>query len=366
MPVEFVAEPAPGPEPPHQPQAHDRRLVRGLSALGALGLVVLAAVVVLQSNGGGSHGAAQPSATPTPTPSPTSGRTLELPESVAFGPRSIDVEAAGSRVFSLTPTLIGIADRDSSAVTVRAAPVGLSNRDGDGRLMLDLDEHLVWAVDVGGTAVGGYSSDNLDKLVDLVMPHRIVDATAFDGQLYMTTDHGVYTVVAGPEPPQRLSRSHAAFGVIGADSEAHVVYAADRRGVLHAFAQVFPIARIRSPVTPVTSIVGTDGTIWLTGGGELERSRADLYIPPQASGSPFQAAVSVGPQTTIVASFGRRLLLRNGTAGAQVSCFDAADRTIRQTWRLAPGAVALNERGLLVTSASGIESRNARDCLAGR
>jgi hypothetical protein len=362
--VEFLDDDADDPREPPLPRPR-----RGFGVARGLGIgVALAAavgiVVVIRSGGGGTPAAAPSPAQLTFPHPPPATRTLSLPVSVAFGAASVDVLAFGSRIYSLTPTLIGVADRDSTAVTVRAAPLGMSELAGHGTLQADLAHHLLWAVDIGGNAIAAYDSDHLDTLTSVVSPFSINGAVAMDEQLWFTTDHGLYTVTAGPGAPHRVT--HMALGPIVADRTLHRVVAADRHNPagLHAITSYGPVAAMRLPVGDVSSMAYPAGAMWVVGATAAGRQLVVVDAPKLVVRRTSSVGTLLGDRGAIVATFENRLLARGGPSGRTLFCIDGYSGTIKERWTVPPGAVALNERGLLVDSSRGIEEINAQDCLA--
>jgi hypothetical protein len=344
---------------------------RVLAAVAGLALLAVAAIVVGAGGGGASRhpAAAKVSVSPSPSPSPSpSASALSLPESVAFGPEAEDVLAVGNRIFALTPTLIGAAERDSGSVTVRPTPLGLSIQTGYGKLVPDLVHRIVWVVAIGGTAIGEYDTDHLDALADAVSPYPINGAVAMDEQLYFTTDHGLYSFGGGGKP-RRVPGPAIRLGAVTADLPLHQILAADYHSPnrLHVLTSYGDVTALYLPFPRIESLGVADGKVWST--GEMAGSAAIYQLDPVTLSTKGPGSISpqLGSRDDIVASYGNRLLVRATPDGTSMFCMDATTGAFKQKWTVpAHGAVSLNQRGLLVTTSAGITEQNARDCLAGR
>ena len=362
--IEFLPDEGeyPADVPPRPPR--DRRRVAVL-ALGAAALLSAVVVAVVVTNGSKPIPKAQSAATPTVAPVEQTS-TLTLPVSIAFGPASVDVLAVGNRVYSLTPTLIGMAGRDGGAAVVRPAPLGLSAPIGHGELVADVDHGLLWVVDIGGNAIGAYDMDHLDRLSSPVSPYPINGAVAMDEQLWFTTDHGLYTAVAGPGEPRLVPGTRHRFDSIAADRTLHrlLVVAHTSPARLVAFSTYGPVAAVTLPISDVSSIAYPYGALWLSGTSESGPALL-LVDPPKLrvrGESPVIARVGSDPR--IVGAFQDRVLVRGGADGHSLFCLDAYSGAVKQTWTVPLGAVTLNGTGLLVDAESGIEEINAGACLA--
>jgi hypothetical protein len=347
---------------PRTPRDRRRFAVRGLAAAAFLTAVVVAVVV---GNGAKPIPKAQPAATPTVAPAQQTS-TLALPVSVAFGAASVDVLAVGNRVYSLTPTLIAMAGRDGGAAVVRPAPLGSSELAGHAALIPDVDHHLIWVVDIGGHSIGAYDMERLDPLSTPVSLYRINGAVAMDEQLWFTTDHGLYTAVAGPGAPRLVPRTRRGLGAIAADRTLHrlLVVAETTPARLIAVTLYGPVAAVTLPISDVTSIAYPEGALWLSG---MSASGPQLLLvdPPKLrvrGDSPVVA--QVGSRPRIVGAFQNRLLVRGGADGRALFCLDGYSGAVKQHWTVPLGAVSLNATGLLVDAESGIEDIDARACLA--
>jgi hypothetical protein len=345
---------------------------RVLAVATGLALVVAAAVVVATNGTTPRHAAAIASPSPSrsasasPAPSVTHPTTLSLPESVAFGPQAVDVLADGNRVFALTPTLVGIADRDGGTVTVRPAPLGLSNQTGQPQFVADLTNRLVWVVAIGGTAVGAYDSDHLDALANTVSPYPIRGAVAMDEKLYLTTDHGLYSAEAGPGRPKRIAGPNGSLGAVAVNQNSHEVLAivAGSPSRLHVLTSYGGHMSAELPTGHGDTMTFSGRAIWVTG---HSRGAATLF-----SINPATLRISLispldpqlGRRAAIVGDYDNRLLVYSPSTSA-LYCVSAFTGAFKQKWTVPTGTAALNERGLLVATKSGIEQLNARDCLAG-
>jgi hypothetical protein len=361
--IEFLSEQGEGGD-----VAGSRQLGRALVGVAVLAVVAVAAVVVGTGGGGGRpHAAHAVTVAPLPTRSPAVGVPLALPESVAFGPQTVDLDAIGSHVYALTPTLVGVADRDTNVATIRPAPIGLSERVGQGELVLDLTHRVLWVVDLGGTAIGAYDSTNLDSLADAESPDPILGAAALDDRLWFTTAHGLYSAVAGPGRPKQVAGPRTPLGAVTADATLHTVLAADYGAPSQVYVYGPTGAMVTAPlqVERPQSLAVVDGTLWLTGTseGQGELLRLDPVRLFVIGRSPLSG--QLGPVPTIVATYGNELLVRGDPSGRFLYCVDAHTGAFKQKWAVPPGAVTLNERGLLLADGQGIRQINARDCLAG-
>ncbi|HEY7008995.1 MAG TPA: hypothetical protein VH395_08655 [Jatrophihabitantaceae bacterium] len=360
--IEFLSEQGEGGD-----AARSRRLGRALVAVAVAALVAVAAVVVGTGGGGRPRAGRAVTVAPTPARSTAVGVPLALPESVAFGPQTVDLYAVGSQVYALTPTLVGVVDRDSDVATIRPAPLGLSERIGRGKLVLDLDHHALWVVDLGGTAIGAYDSTNLDSLADAQSPYPILGAAAMDDRLWFTTAHGLYSTVAGPGSPRRVTGPRIRLGPVAADPTLHTVLAADygSPSKVYVFGPTGEVLSTSLQVGRPDSLATVAGTLWLAGasGAQGELLRLDPVRLSVIGLSPVSG--ELGKEARIVATFGGELLVRGGLGGRALYCVDAHTGAFKQRWTVPPGAVALNERGLLFADGEGIRQLNARDCLAG-
>jgi hypothetical protein len=360
--------------PPGAARVTDGRFVgRIVAAVAALALIVVAAVVVGTGGGGSARHPAAAQSTVSPSPSisssisPSKPATLSLPESVAFGPEAVDVLADGNRVFALTPGLVGVAERDSGAVTVRPTPIGL-NQVGNGKLVPDMVHRIIWVVAIGGTAIGAYDTDHLDTLADAVAPYPINGAVAMDEQLYFTTDHGLYAVGAGPGQPKQVPGPAIRLSAVTADLANHQILAADTHSPnrLHVLTSYGTVTSLYLPFPRIDSISATTGKVWAT--GELQGAAAIFQLDPDTleSKGPGSVSPELGSRDDIVGTYGNRLLVRATPDRTSLLCMDGTTGAFKQKWTVpAHGAVSLNQRGLLVTTSSGIAQLNARDCLAG-
>jgi hypothetical protein len=335
----------------------------------ALAVVAVAAVVVGRGGGGrpGSSATRSAPAARSTSPSPSGPPTLSLQYSAAFGPQVVDLLAVGNRVFALTPTLVGVAVRDGGPLTVRPAPLGLSNQTGVGRIVPDLTHHLLWVIALGGTTIGGYGSDHLDSVADLQVAEPITGAAALDGRLWFTTSHALFQVAPGHRPPRRVLRSATALGPIAADPGRHrvLVAAAGSPARLTAYSASGPLVGSTQPFEHATSLAVTGGLVWETGygGGTPVLVHIDARSLQADRMSPLTGQLAVS--ALIVARYAERLLVKGDPASHALYCLDARDGSLKQRWTVPSGAVTLSERGLLVASDRGIEQFNARDCLAG-
>jgi hypothetical protein len=337
--------------------------------VGAVAALVSVAAIVVATGGGGSGARPQRTLTALPTSvrSTPVGVALALPESVAFGAQTIDLYADGSRVYALTPTLVGVADRDSDVATIRPAPIGLSARVGSGKLVPDLANRILWVVDLGATAIGAYDSVHLDDLADTESPYPILGAVAMDDRLWFTTAHGLYSAAAGPGSPRRVPGPATRLGPVTADGTLHTVLAADygSPSEVHVYGPTRAISSASLQVgRPDTLAVAAD-TVWLTGtsGPESVLLRLDPVRMSVIGRSPLSA--QLGTRAAIVATFGNELLVRGGRGGHALYCLDAHSGAFKQKWTVPLGPVTINQRGLLLADGAGIRQINARDCLAG-
>jgi hypothetical protein len=86
-------------------------------------------------------------------------------------------------------------------------------------------------------------------------------------------------------------------------------------------------------------------------------------VPLQAHGHSTVIA-QVGSRPSIVGTFQDLLLVRTDPGGRSLYCLDGASGAVKQIWDLPLGAITLNQSGLLVDAASGIQQLDARACLA--
>jgi hypothetical protein len=336
--------------------------------LGLAGLVAVGAIVVGTGHGGS---VAKPTPAPSlqaqPLPPPQVVPVhFTRPESVAFGAPSVDVLAAGGRMYSLTPTLIGMAGRYGTDPVVRAAPFGLSERDDRARLFLDPQHSLLWAVAVGGTAIGAYDSETLDPLSETAAPYTINGAVAMDESLWFTTDHGLYRAQAGPGRPKRVAHMRIALGAIVADRTLHRIITADRRQPvrLHAMTAYGRLASQRVPLATVTSMAFPSGALWLSGTTPAGPRLIVLDPPSMRIRRVIPVPGQLGHAASFVASYGTRLLMRAAPDDTALYCVDGYTGTFKQVWRLSLGTVSLDAHGLLVDAGRGIAARGAGACLA--
>src|SRR4051794_33016596 len=155
--IEFLDEPedAPGSWPGAVDRPPSRRPgSRLLAAAGALAVIGVAIVVIGHNSDPGRPAPAARSTAGTSAVPPNGPSALPLPEADVFGPQAIDIYATGSRVFALTPTLIGFADRAGGSLTIRPAPIGIADPGRQGRIAPDITHRIIWTVSIGGTAIG--------------------------------------------------------------------------------------------------------------------------------------------------------------------------------------------------------------------
>ncbi len=340
-----------------------RRLaVRGLGVAAVVTAIVVAVVV-----GNGDKPIPRSAPANNASASPADRRsTLALPVSVAFGSASVDVLAVGNRVYSLTPTLIGMAGRDGGAAVVRPTPLGLSAPIGQGTLVVDLGRRLLWVVDIGGNAIGAYDLDHLDALSAPVSPYPINGAVAMDGRLWFTTDHGLYTAVARSSTPRFMPHTRRPLGAIAADRTLHrlLVVVDSSPARLIAVSQYGPVAAVRLPISDVSSMAYPEGALWLAGTSASGPTLLLVDPPKLRVRGPSPIIAQVGSTPMIVGAFQNRLLVRGDPGGHSLYCVDAYSGEIKQRWTVPLGAVTLNGAGLLVDAESGIQDIDARDCLA--
>lgn len=371
-PVEFLPEERDDAAP--EPRSHPPRpgLNRRVLAVVAGLAVAVAAVAVVATNGAPPrHAAAKPSVSSSRSASPAplvSSRptTLALPESVAFGPQAVDILADGNRIFALTPTLVGIADRDGGAVTVRPAPLGLSNQAGTPHFVADLSNRLLWVVAIGGTAIGAYDTDHLDALADTVSPYPIRGAVAMGEKLYVTTDHGLYSAEAGPGRPQHVPGRAVALGPIAANESDGQVLAIDGQSPseLHVLTSYGGTSSAVLPTGHADTMAVAGRSIWITA---HSRGAATLFSIDPSTFRIFSVSTldpQLGRRAAIVGDYDNRLLVYSPSTSA-LYCVSAFSGAFKQKWTVSTGAATLNERGLLLATKNGIEQLNARDCLAG-
>lgn len=343
-------------------------LRRALAGGAVLALVAVAAVVI--STGGGKtpdrHPRAATTITASSSPSPVTS-TLSLPDSVVFGPQAVDVLAVGNEVFALTPTLVGMTDRDGGPVTTRPTPLGLSNRAGYGKLVPDLVNHTLWVVAIGGQTIGAYDTEHLDTLADSQSPYPINGAVAMDEKLWFTTDHGMYVAEAGAGKPTLVGKLKGEFGAIVAVPGQHVVVVANRQAPvrLHITAGYGQLQPIALNAQPPISMIDSDESIWIAGhaGPSAQLFRMNTATWTVVGTSPLTA--QLGNHPTIVAAYGKGVLVRGYPGGHSLYCIDSRDGSFKQKWTVPLGAVTLTERGVLLASSQGIRQYSARDCLSG-
>jgi hypothetical protein len=367
MSVEFLPDsdtPAAGVGPRPMPPGGRRVLV----GLALVGLVAVGAIVV-----GTGHGGSIAKPTPAPSlqaqplpPPPVVPVHFIRPDSIAFGAPSVDVLAAGGRMYSLTPTLIAMAGRYGTDPVVRGAPFGLSERDDRARLFLDAQHSLLWAVALGGTAIGAYDSETLDPLSETASRYPIEGAVAMDESLWFTTDHGLYTAVAGPGRPKPVPHMRLPLGPIVADRTLHQVIAADRRQPvrLHALTAYGQLASQRVPLATVTSMAFPSGALWLSGTTPTGPRLIVLDPPSMRVRRVIPVPGQLGRTASLVGSFGNRLLMRAAPDDTALYCVDGYTGTFKQVWRLPLGTVSLDGHGLLVDAGRGITAHGAGTCLA--
>jgi hypothetical protein len=363
--IEFLPDEGGEYRPDLRPRTPRDRRRLAVGALGAAVFLTAVVVAVVVGNGAKPIPKARPAANPSVAPAEQTS-TLALPVSVAFGPASVDVLSVGNRVYSLTPTLIGMAGRDGGAAVVRAAPLGLSAPIGYGELVADLDHRLLWVVDIGGNAIASYDMDHLDPVSSSVSRYPINGAVAMDEQLWFTTDRGLYTAVAGPGAPRLVPHTRHALWSIAADRTLHrlLVVTQTTPARLIAISTYGPVAAVTLPLSDVTSIAYPNGALWLAG---MSATGPQLLLvdPPKLrvrGDSPVIA--QVGSRPRIVGAFENKLLVRGGDDGRSLYCLDGYSGAVKQRWTVPLGAVTLNETGLLVDAEAGIEELNARACLA--
>lgn len=337
--------------------------------LGPLSLVMLAAVAAIVVGTGHGGSVDKPVARPShvvPPPPPVLRPQFTVPDSVAFGSASVDVLAAGKRMYSLTPTLIAMATRYGAAPVVRGAPFGLSERDDRARLFLDSANELLWAVAINGTAIGSYDARTLDPLTETAARYRINGAVAMDESLWFTTDHGLYTVQAGPGRPKPVPHVRMPLGPIVADRTLHRVITADRGEPvrLHAFTSFGPLASQRVPLATVNSMAYPTGALWLSGTTPNGPRMVVLDPPSMRIRRVIPVPGQLGHAAAMVGTYRDRLLMRAAPDDSSLYCLDGYTGTFKQVWRLPLGTVSLDGHGLLLDAGHGIDARGAGACLS--
>lgn len=372
--VEFLgADEAGAPRPPKLPRrgpAVRPWLLGGLVlALAAVGVAVLARGDRTGSRPAGQHAASRapsvrrPAAAPASLPSPAD--TLSIPESVVFGPQAIDVAAIGNRVAALTPTLVGIADRDGGAVTVRSAPLDITGDQRTGHLFYDADFHVLWVVSLGGTSFGAYAVPQLDSLSTLVAPYDINAATVMNGQLWFTTDHGLYFVSAPTGRPERVPGPRGRLGALTAEPALRTVLVSDyaEPSTVRRWTTKGPLTSTRLPIA-IDWLASTPGGVWALG-ARGDHAAVERLDPQSLAVSGGTAALALlGTRAQVAATYGDLLLVR-GQPLDGLYCLDARSGALKQRWSGPAGPATINARGVLVGADEGIEVLNARDCLAG-
>jgi hypothetical protein len=364
--VEFVGEEPEQPQPgaPSADRSPLRSPLRPLALAGAVLLLVLAGVVIGRGGGDGHEPAAAPGSTIVGRPTPSSS-ILSIPATITFGPQAIDVLALGDRVVALTATLVGVADRAGGAVTVRPAPLNLTGDRRLGRLFYDPDFHLLWVVSINGTSIGAYDIVHLESLGTMQAPEQINGAAVMNGQLWFTTDTGLYFVAGGGGRPERVPGPSVRLGPITADPAARRVFVADyaARATVRSWTSAGPLVSFRLGMT-VESLTTTPGGLWAAGAAA---GRAAVFrLEPDSLRPLGTVAVQrrLGSRGRIAAVFDRILLLR-GEPLEPLYCVDSVTGAVKQTWSGPAGEATISRRGVLVTTGEGIAELGARGCLAG-
>ena len=271
----------------------------------------------------------RPHASSSPSAPPEQTSTLALPVSVAFGPASVDVLAVGDRVYSLTPTLIGMAGRDGGAAVVRSVPFGLSAPVGRGELVADLDHQLIWVVDIGGNAIGAVQHAEPRATVGagvavsdqwrggdgraVVVHHRprAVHGGGRAGRAPARPAHGA------PARPDRGRPHPAPAAGRGAQHAGPAARGHDVRGGGGRDAADFRRVVDRLPRRSALA------------GGHLGVGQPALVLvdPPKLRvRGPSPIVAQVGSHPRIVGAFQDRLLVRGDPGGHSLYCLDALQR----------------------------------------
>lgn len=187
-----------------------------------------------------------------------------------------------------------------------------------------------------------------------------------DEQLWFTTEHGLYSIAAGPSKPTHVRGRPGGYGTVAADAEMHVVLVSDGRSPSKVSLSTgfgADDADVRLPFR-VTSLAVADGEIWAAGssGGRAVLARLNPNTLKPAMYSPVQALF--GAAASVVSWYGKSLLVR-GVPRGPLYCLDDRTGARRQQWPGPYGAAALTADGVLVTTPHGIELLDARECLSG-
>lgn len=299
-----------GPPRPRRPRS--RWVIAGAAAV-----VVTAVASVIAVRSDGSR--AVPAAAPTPSvpvvPGPTAGH---FPLSLAPG-----------QVVGLTQGPDGLyVTRDNPASVSRVSPHPTSlvgAPDHPVAVLLDSDTHRVWVLanrDDEGVA-WLYDSSSLTRRVSIPIPSQVQGAAAYEGQLWVATDAGVYVVTARRRPDVDLvplvpgslpytsaiavdpmhRRVVAVTG--GLPGQVYSIRLSDRTAILGA--QV---------PTGKSSIAVVDGHAWVAGYGPGRH-----IVPADGiDGPPLGVEAKVGPGATVWA--GQHVLWVSYGEGDGVSCLD--------------------------------------------
>ena len=366
--VEFVESQDDGEPPParHQREPGPRRTWLAWVAAGVAAAVAIGVVA-------GQHPASRPAAgrtpvpsvssTPAPAPSPS---TLALTERLAFGPQTQSVLVLGNLIYGLTTQLVAVVQRDGGRLIARPTPLALATA-GVPRLLLDQPYDILWTVAIGGTSIGSYDSQELATRDDQVAPAPIIAAAAYRGELWFVTDRGLYRLAPGMPAAVRIAAGRG-LRALAADPARHrMLVVSDRQ--IAAYPARQPASRGPTVVTPLPfqrtdDVAVTGGRIWVAGQYDVVGVVSMLNAKTLGVVGPPVATGSSGAASFVTTYQGRLIITGVGQAGT-MTCLSAATGSVLQTWPYRRGAVALNDRGLLLSQGLGIELRDAHDCLAG-
>ena len=279
-----------------------------------------------------------------------------------FGPQTQSLLASGDHIFGLTSHLVGVVQRAGGAVIARPVPLALGVT---GRPTLFIDERyrILWTVAIGGTSIGCYDTEELSTRDDQVAPGPILAAAAYLDQLWFVTDQGLYRIAPGMADAVAVSRRPDLIA-IAPDPARHRVLALSATDVAAYPLRVGTVRRHSLPFQRADDIVVAAGEIWAAGhygtdGVLFHLSPARLEATASAPG------IGSAGAPRMLASYRNRFVVTGIGEDATMSCLDAANGLVLQTWPYQRGAVALDERGMLLSRGKGIELRSAGDCLAG-
>jgi hypothetical protein len=227
------------------------------------------------------------------------------------------------------------------------------------RLAVDTVEHRIWVV-IGNAAPSRmieYDEATLHRLRDITWPRLILDAVAYAGRLYLTTDYGTAELASGWRAPRLVGGLGGATGPVVVDPSRHRLIAID----LGYPTNVWTIRPGHRPVEATTlldinrgSLAVVDGAIWVGGylasGAVLERLDPRTFRPVLRTRPRL-----FDPGAVVIAGGARVLWVGSGSDSALLGCVSATSGRVEERWELpAVRGVVSNRHGALVATEGGV------------